>query len=70
MTPGFTRAAADASMEQRGRNSNWNRRRGRRSGGPARGGRRGRGRSQVPAKSAAELDKELESYHTEAMQTS
>ena len=38
MTLGFTRAAADASMEQRGRNSNWNRRRGRRFGGPARGG--------------------------------
>ncbi|KAH9316145.1 hypothetical protein KI387_024772, partial [Taxus chinensis] len=30
----------------------------------------GRGRSQGPDKSASELDKELETYHTEAMQTS
>lgn len=70
MTPGFTRAAADASLEQRGGNGNWNRRRGRRFNGRGRGGRRGRGRNQFPDKSAAELDKELENYHTEAMQTS
>ncbi|XP_057830704.2 THO complex subunit 4C isoform X2 [Cryptomeria japonica] len=71
MTPGFTRAAADASIERRSSNG-WNRGRGtgsRRFRGRGRG-RRGRGRSQGPEKSAAELDKELETYHTEAMQTS
>uniref|UniRef100_A0A0D6R0P6 RRM domain-containing protein n=1 Tax=Araucaria cunninghamii TaxID=56994 RepID=A0A0D6R0P6_ARACU len=70
MTPGFTRAAADASIDQRG--NGWNRGRGygsRRFRGRGRG-RRGRGRSQAPEKSAADLDKELENYHAEAMQTS
>ena len=46
------------------------RRGGLRNGGRGRGrGRGGRGKKQPLEKSADELDKELENYHAEAMQT-
>lgn len=43
--------------------------RGRGRGRPGRGGGRGRGRKDGVEKSAEQLDKELETYHAEAMQT-
>ncbi|KAJ7533698.1 hypothetical protein O6H91_13G060300 [Diphasiastrum complanatum] len=71
MTPGFTRAAAAASLVRRQGSST---RRGRGGFGARRFGRgrgrgRGRGFSNVP-KTAEELDAELETYHADAMQIS
>ncbi|XP_043695100.1 THO complex subunit 4D-like isoform X3 [Telopea speciosissima] len=60
-------------MTRWGRGVSWRGRGGSRGRGRGRGGRgrgRGRGRKQPVEKSADELDKELENYHTESMQTS
>ncbi|CAM6094270.1 unnamed protein product [Calypogeia fissa] len=78
MTPGFARAAVAASLERNPVSSAANRGRGNtggRRGGSYRGRGRGRGAGRAPKatavdKTAEDLDAELESYHSEAMQTS
>ncbi|KAJ1398176.1 RNA-binding domain superfamily [Sesbania bispinosa] len=73
MTPRGGRAGGPA-MPNRG--AGWGRRGGTRSGSGrgrgrrGRGGGRGRGRKDATEKSAEELDKELETYHAEAMHIS
>ncbi|RHN68126.1 putative chromatin target of PRMT1 protein [Medicago truncatula] len=76
MTPRGGRGGGPAMLN---RGAGWGRRggsrggsgsmRGRGRGRPGRGGGRGRGRKDGVEKSAEQLDKELETYHAEAMQT-
>ncbi|XP_077230284.1 ALWAYS EARLY 4 isoform X2 [Tasmannia lanceolata] len=75
MTPGFGQVAGSGSFNRgsgrgRGGFQRGGRGRGGRGSGGGRGRGRGGGRKQPVEKSAEELDKELETYHVEAMNTS
>ncbi|OVA00272.1 RNA recognition motif domain [Macleaya cordata] len=71
MTSDFGRGGASGSANRGTRRSRggFQRGRGGRAQSRGRGRGRGRGKTQTTDKSAVDLDKELESYHAEAMQT-